>query len=36
MFPMLLMRMYNGMDSFPLMAIHFILAGEVMNRGGIT
>ena len=37
MFPMLLMRMYNGMDSFPLMAIpYFILAGEVMNRGGIT
>ena len=27
MFPMLLMRMYNGMDSFPLMAIpYFILA----------
>ena len=37
MFPMLLMRMYNGIDSFPLMAIpYFILAGEVMNRGGIT
>ena len=37
MFPMLVMRMYNGMDSFPLMAIpYFILAGEVMNRGGIT
>lgn len=37
MFPMLLMRMYNGMDSFPLMAIpYFILAGEVMNKGGIT
>ena len=37
MFPMLLMRMYNGMDSFPLMVIpYFILAGEVMNRGGIT
>ena len=37
MFPMLLMRMYNGMDSFPLMAIpYFILAGEVMSRGGIT
>jgi tripartite ATP-independent transporter DctM subunit len=30
-------RMYNGIDSFPLMAIpFFILAGELMNRGGIT
>lgn len=29
--------MYNGMDSFPLMAIpFFILAGEMMNRGGIA
>lgn len=29
--------MYNGMDSFPLMAIpFFILAGELMNRGGIA
>ena len=28
---------YNGMDSFPLMAIpFFLLAGEMMNRGGIT
>jgi tripartite ATP-independent transporter DctM subunit len=28
---------YNGMDSFPLMAIpFFMLAGEMMNRGGIT
>lgn len=37
MFPLLLARMYNGMDSFPLMAIpYFILAGEVMNKGGIT
>ncbi|NHF72322.1 TRAP transporter large permease [Paracoccus xiamenensis] len=28
---------YNGMDSFPLMAIpFFMLAGELMNRGGIT
>lgn len=27
----------NGMDSFPLMAIpFFMLAGELMNRGGIT
>ncbi|KIT16620.1 TRAP transporter large permease [Jannaschia aquimarina] len=30
-------NMYNGMDSFPLMAIpFFMLAGEMMNRGGIT
>lgn len=30
-------NMYNGMDSFPLMAIpFFMLAGELMNRGGIT
>lgn len=29
--------MFNGMDSFPLMAIpFFIVAGELMNRGGIT
>jgi len=29
--------MFNGMDSFPLMAIpFFILAGELMNRGGIS
>lgn len=29
--------MYNGMDSFPLMAIpFFLLAGELMNRGGIA
>jgi tripartite ATP-independent transporter DctM subunit len=29
--------MIGGMDSFPLMAIpFFILAGELMNRGGIT
>lgn len=29
--------MFNGMDSFPLMAVpFFILAGELMNRGGIT
>ncbi len=29
--------MYNGMDSFPLMAIpFFILAGEMMNKGGIA
>jgi len=30
-------NVYNGMDSFPLMALpFFILAGELMNRGGIT
>jgi C4-dicarboxylate transporter DctM subunit len=29
--------MFNGMDSFPLMAVpFFVLAGELMNRGGIT
>ena len=33
----LLSRLYNGIDSFPLMAVPcFILAGEVMNEGGIT
>lgn len=33
----LLSRLYNGMDSFPLMAMpFFILAGQVMNSGGIT
>ncbi len=37
--PMLLMaqRMFTGMDSFPLMAVpFFVLAGELMNRGGTT
>ena len=30
-------NVYNGMDSFPLMAIpFFMLAGEMMNKGGIT
>lgn len=30
-------RLYNGMDSFPLLAVpFFILAGELMNSGGIT
>jgi TRAP-type C4-dicarboxylate transport system permease large subunit len=30
-------NVYNGMDSFPLMALpFFLLAGEIMNRGGIT
>ncbi len=33
----LLARLYNGMDSFPLMAVpFFILAGEIMNAGGVT
>ncbi|MBT4089745.1 MAG: TRAP transporter large permease, partial [Deltaproteobacteria bacterium] len=35
--PFLIQRLYNGIDSFPLMAIpFFILAGEVMNAGKIT
>uniref|UniRef100_A0A7C4VS15 TRAP transporter large permease n=1 Tax=Desulfatirhabdium butyrativorans TaxID=340467 RepID=A0A7C4VS15_9BACT len=37
--PLLLMaqRMFTGMDSFPLMAVpFFVLAGELMNRGGTT
>ncbi len=30
-------NVYNGMNSFPLMAIpFFMLAGELMNKGGIT
>ena len=30
-------NVYNGIDSFPLMALpFFLLAGEIMNRGGIT
>jgi tripartite ATP-independent transporter DctM subunit len=33
----LLARLYNGIDSFPLMAVpFFILAGEFMNAGGVT
>lgn len=33
----LLTRLYNGIDSFPLMAVpFFILAGELMNAGGVT
>ena len=36
-YPQLLSRLFNGMYSFPLMAIpFFILAGELMNTGGIT
>lgn len=35
--PLLFRNIYNGIDSFPLMAIpFFMLAGEIMNRGGIT
>jgi tripartite ATP-independent transporter DctM subunit len=37
LYAQLLSRLYNGMFSFPLMAIpFFILAGELMNTGGIT
>jgi TRAP-type transport system large permease protein len=33
----LLSRFYNGVDSYPLLAVpFFILAGELMNAGGIT
>ncbi|PPC76893.1 C4-dicarboxylate ABC transporter permease [Pokkaliibacter plantistimulans] len=36
-FLMLTQRLYNGIDSFPLMAVpFFMLAGEIMNRSGIT
>ena len=36
-FNLLYRNVYNGMDSFPLMAIpFFMLAGELMNKGGIT
>ena len=36
-FKALLTRLYSGMDSFPLMALpFFILAGQLMNSGGIT
>ena len=36
-FAALLARLYNGIDSFPLLAVpFFILAGELMNSGGIT
>ncbi len=36
-FAALLARFYNGIDSFPLLAVpFFILAGELMNSGGIT
>lgn len=33
----IMLRLYYGIDSFPLMALpFFILAGDIMNRGGIT
>jgi tripartite ATP-independent transporter DctM subunit len=36
-FTQLMLRLYYGIDSFPLMALpFFVLAGEIMNRGGIT
>ncbi len=36
-FGMMQQRLFNGMKSFPLMAVpFFILAGEIMNRGNIT
>ncbi|MEZ5801674.1 MAG: TRAP transporter large permease subunit [Nitratireductor sp.] len=35
-FSKLLTTVYTGMYSFPLMAVPFILAGELMNSGGIT
>lgn len=36
-FPALMSRLYSGMNAFPLMAVpFFILAGELMNQGGIT
>ncbi len=35
--PVLYRNLYNGINSFPLMALpFFMLAGEIMNRGGIT
>ena len=34
---LLAQRMFTGIDSFPLMAVpFFILAGDLMNRGGTT
>lgn len=36
-FSALMSRLYAGMNAFPLMAVpFFILAGELMNQGGIT
>jgi C4-dicarboxylate transporter DctM subunit len=36
-FSILITKIFGGMDSFPLMAIpFFVLAGEIMNRSGIT
>lgn len=34
---LMISRMYNGINSFPMMAVpFFILAGEIMNTGGTT
>ena len=34
---LVIQRLFSGIDKFPLMAIpFFMLAGEIMNRGGIT
>ncbi|MFS4437666.1 TRAP transporter large permease [Paracoccaceae bacterium GXU_MW_L88] len=36
-FALIWRNIYRGIDSFPLMAVpFFMLAGEIMNRGGIT
>ncbi len=36
-FPLLTQRLWNGVDSFALMALpFFILAGELMSAGGVT
>jgi TRAP-type transport system large permease protein len=37
MFKLLMPRLYNGVASFPLLAVpFFMLAGEIMNKAGIT
>lgn len=37
LFPLIPMRFFNSINLFPLMAMPlFILAGEIMNRAGIT
>jgi TRAP-type mannitol/chloroaromatic compound transport system permease large subunit len=37
LFPLIPMRFYNSINLFPLMAMPlFILAGEIMNKTGIT
>ena len=36
-FPLLMQRLWNGVDSFALMALpFFVLAGELMSAGGVT